>query len=189
MARQHWYHLDSRTLLLVASVGTATLFCNVVGESPPSTLSQARFVHGWPLKYMCRQRAVRGHRATDGLEYWCFLRPWPQPGMPSGVYAFDPLNLSINGLVAIAVVASTAYATERWCRSAARHRQVSVRAVVVWAPGLVAVALVLTQHVLRLARMLFDGFLWFGLACTAYTIALLARGLIGRFVSRGAKRS
>lgn len=163
--------------LVVLSVACSLFLINLRGTSPPSTLTWARWEHGWPATFMVRDAIIveRGyHQFTCG---------WPPWDIHLGIRSTNTIAVGVNILTGVFILFCTA---ECLCHSSAkpsRRFQFSLRSLLLL-PVFVAIinGMLIGMPQVLLVAVLF--FVFVGVCCAGYTIFTYVAKLV-RFLRRG----
>ena len=200
MSARPWYSLGHmvRMLaadLLLAMVTVALLVCNIRGDhavflpmvggmDKPGLLwaNRPRWQHGWPLACLERCGAIVdtywvGDGTFEITEYAEITR-----ARTGEHWTFNVTALTIDVLVALVMLGSTAYATRRWLQTGMRLFQVSLLTLLTL---LVVPAFVYLFSELpgMLPHLLLAAFLWLGIVCTLFVVMVLVARLLRRLSS------
>ena len=182
--------------LLLAMVTVALLVCNIRGDhavflpiisgSVLPWADRSRWDHGWPLLCLKRYGPVVGERQTmDGtVAVYGEIPRFPLCGSIKENWTFNVTALTIDVLVGLVILGSTAYATRRWLQTGMRPFQVSLLSLLTL---LVVPAFVYLFSELPgiLPHLLLAAFLWLGIVCTLFVVKVLVARLLRRLSSTG----
>jgi len=106
--KRRWYHLHLGTWVVVLVVGVCLVVVILYGYENvgdmPGVLWQPAYCHGWPTPFLVRQM----HYVMTGD--FIYYSRWPFDD--AQILEFKPAVLSLNILIALTILFSTAFTTE-----------------------------------------------------------------------------